>query len=573
VTTTLRDYQRAAIDGLYSWFEEKEGNPLIVVPTGGGKSIIIAEFIREVLQLWPGERLMVVTHVKELIDQNHRALLRGWPDAPAGIYSAGLGRRDSRAKVLFAGVQSVYRRAQEIGWVDLVLVDEAHLIPARGFGMYRTLLAELRQINPDVKLVGFTATPFRTDSGSLDTGDDRMFHGVAYNTEIAKLIDDGWLSNITNQGVADEAEIDTRGVHTQMGEFVARELEEAATKEGLVEAACDELIARAGDRKGWLVFCCGLDHAGMVSDVLNARGIPCETVFGDTHRDDRDRIIRAFRAGELRAIANVGVLTTGFDAPHTDVIALMRPTQSPGLYVQMVGRGMRIAPEKQDCLVLDFGGNIERHGPIDQVNVREPKASDGDGEPPVKKCPKCQRYVATAFVICPGCGFEFPINRVEPNHDYYVDDQSALLSGQKPKVIERWKVDRVVYSEHVKAGAAPDHPHTLRVTYFCGWKRTVSEWVCFEHKGFARAKAVAWWCRRGGKDPAPETVDLARVRIELGEILAPVEVAVDTRPKWPEIKGVKLEDENDHNELEAIKEEAQFAPKNPPPDDYLDIPF
>jgi len=569
----LRDYQRAAIDGIYSWFENQKGNPLVVVPTGGGKSVIIAEFIREVLTQWPGERFMVVTHVKELIDQNHRTLLRCWPDAPAGIYSAGLKRRDARAKVVFAGVQSVYRRAEELGWFDLVLVDEAHLIPARGFGMYRTLLAELRQINPNVKLVGFTATPFRTDTGRLDKGDDRMFHGVAYDTPLAKMIEDGWLSQITNQGV--KAEIDTSRVHTQMGEFVQSELEEAATGDGLVAAAVDELIARAGDRKGWLVFCCGLDHASMVCHELEERGIGCATVFGETPADERDRIIKAYRAGEIRAIANVGVLTTGFDAPHTDVIALMRPTQSPGLYVQMVGRGMRRAEGKDNCLILDFGGNVMRHGPIDDVRVREAKGGDGTGEPPMKKCAQCLLLVPTAMTICPACGYTFPIKRGEPNHDARADTNSALLSGMK-KPIEHWTVDRVVYDEHHKRGAAADHPTTLGVTYFCGWHRTVREWVCFNHpKGsFAQLKAAAWWRHRGGRDPVPETVDLARVRIELGEIKRPMTVIVDTRGEWPEIKGVRL-DEEAEEERAAIQAESEAQVQAPrvPIEDYGDIPF
>jgi DNA repair protein RadD len=562
--TVLRDYQRDAIDGVYQWFQTQQGNPLVVVPTGGGKSVIISELIREILQQHREERVLVVTHVKELIEQNYNALLRSWPDAPAGIYSAGLKRREARAKVVFAGVQSVYRRAEELGWFDLILIDEAHLIPANGFGMYRTLLSELRQTNADVRLIGFTATPFRTDSGRLDSGDERLFHGVAYNTSMQKLIDDGWLSKITNRGV--RAQIDTTGVHTRAGEFVPGELEEAATKDGMVPAAVKELIERAGDRKGWLVFCCGLDHASMVQHELEEQGISCATVFGETPADERATIIRRYRAGEIRAIANVGVLTTGFDAPHTDVIALMRPTQSPGLYVQMVGRGMRRAEGKQDCLILDFGGNVLRHGPVDDVQVRE-SSGDGSGEAPAKKCPECMLIVPAAITICPECGHEFPRN--EPNHETRADYESPLLANAR-NPIENWHVSRVVYVEHRKAGAPASHPTTLGVTYFCGFQNTVREWVCFNHprNSFPHQKACAWWRARGGRDPVPESVDLARVRIELGEIFRPQIVIVDTTKKYPELRGVRMEVDHESAANADLSE-----PRGPAPVDYGDIPF
>jgi len=562
----LRDYQREAVDSIYEWFEESSGNPLVVVPTGGGKSVIIAKFIEEVLQQWPGERFMVATHVKELVDQNYRALKRCWPAAPAGIYSAGLKRRDTRAAVTFAGVQSAYRKPEQFGHIDLLLVDEAHLIPPRGFGMYRQLIAGLQKTNPNVRIVGFTATPFRTDTGRLEKGDDRMFHGISYDCDVASMIADGWLSNVTNLGV--RAEIDTSSVHLRGGEFIAGELEDAAMRDDLVRRGVEEMIARAGDRQKWLVFCCGINHANDVAGELEARGIACHTVFGDTPNDVRDARIADFRTGKVRAMVNVNVLTTGFDVPDVDLIALMRPTQSPGLYVQMVGRGLRIAPEKQDCLVLDFGGNVCRHGPIDKVEVRE-SSGDGDSEAPMKKCEQCMTIVYAAVTICPTCGFEFPVSRGKANHDERPDEQSAILSGQR-KPIERWAVQNVSYHEHTKRDAPPGHPKTLRVYYDCGYRRSVSEWICFEHPvgSFPQRKAARWWLERGGDEPVPETVDLARVRIECGEIRDTVEVIVDVREKYPELKGTKLEDPEDH----ARRNEHLYKPAAEPAD-YDDIPF
>lgn len=543
LAVTLRPYQEEAIAALYRWFGERDGNPLVVVPTGGGKSLIIAGFVHSVLTQWPGERIVILTHVRELIAQNHAALLRAWPGAApiAGIYSAGLKRREHEAPLLFAGIQSVYSKAALLGWADLVIVDEAHLIPRSGFGMYRTLLQDLSAMNPKLKVIGLTATPFRTGDGSLDKGDDRLFHGIAYDCNIVSLIRDNYLSAVTSK--ATKASIDTSGVHTQAGDWVQDELEEAATRGDLVPRAMAEIVARGQDRKAWLLFCCGLEHARACAAALqNAHGIECATVFGETPAEERDRIIRDFREGRLRAIANVGVLTTGFDAPNVDLIALLRPTQSPGLYVQMVGRGLRLAPGKPNCLVLDFGTNVLRHGPIDAVNIREPKKGDKTGVMPARECPQCEELVSIAARQCPACGYEWVIldGELGGKHDDKPDEQ-AIIAGLEPRnPIERWDVTSVRYDRHEKPGKPP----SLMVEYQGGFQQRVREWVCFEHTGFPRVKAAQWWTSRGGAMPVPVTVEEARCRIEADELAPVLGVVVDTRGDWPELRGVRLGDQS-----------------------------
>lgn len=536
---TLRGYQQGAIDAIYAWFERESGNPLVVAPTGSGKSMIAAGFIHSVVSRWPTERIVVVTHVRELVAQDYDALLRAWPNAPAGICSAGLRRREWRAPILFAGIQTVYKHAAKVGWTDLVIIDEAHLLPKEGFGMYRTFLDALLSMNDKLKVIGLTATPFRTDSGRLDAGKDRMFHGIAYDCDLVKLIDDGFLSPVKSRGT--KAEIDVSGVHKRGGEFIAGELEAAAMADGLVEAAADEIVARGIDRKSWLVFCCGIEHARQVREALATRGIESACVFGDTHLDERDATVQRFRAGALRAVVNVGVFTTGFDAPNVDMIVLLRATESPGLYVQMVGRGLRRAPGKTDCLVLDFGGNVERHGPLDAIKTGGGEKDDEEpGAPPVRKCPECLTFVLISLKVCPECGFEFEILAAEsgtPPHQAKPDEESALLSRDQP-AIERWQVVTMKTREHHKEGK----PTSMRVDYDCGFRRWVSEWVCFEHAGFARKKAEQWWRERGGKEPIPETVDQARVRIEFGELRKVLSVTVDQRGEYPRLISVKLEE-------------------------------
>lgn len=530
LAVVLRPYQQAAVDAVYTWFESHDTNPLLVLPTGSGKSICAAAFIHSVVTQFPSERILILTHVRELIAQNHAALLRAWPGAVAGICSAGIGRKEFDARILFAGIQTVHKKAERIGWTDLVVIDEAHLCGTDDMGMYRRFLGDLSSMNPKMKVIGLTATPYRTDSGRLDKGPGKLFGGIAYECDLVQLIEDGYLSRVISRGT--KATIDTSEVHKRGGEFIAGELEMAAMLGDLVPQAAQEILSRAEGRKSLLLFCCGIAHAQAMAERMNALGVPCECVFGNTPKEERDEILDRFKRGELRAISNFGVLTTGFDAPNVDLIALLRPTCSPGLYVQMVGRGLRIAPGKADCLVLDFGQNVLRHGPLDHVQPTEKDGSEAPGEAPMKECPECMLLVAISARECPECGYAFP-PPLATKHDPTPDERLEILRGKA--AIVRWDVQRVDYREHHKK----DKPTSLRVDYHCGFHQTVSEWVCFEHEGYARKKAEQWWKANGGALPVPETVDMARVRIDMGALRRVVSVTVDQREEYPKLLGVR----------------------------------
>lgn len=491
---TLRPYQQEAIDAIYAYFEDHKGNPLLVLPTAAGKALVIAAFTEGVLKQWPDQRIVIVTHSRELIAQNHGEMIGLWPEAPAGIYSAGLGRREADARILFAGIQSVHRRAAEIGHCDLVLIDEAHLIPTASATMYRRFLDELTAINPKLKVIGLTATPYRLESGMLHEGEGALFSDIAYEISVRELIDQGYLCPLISK--QPKTKLSVAGVGSRGGEFIASELQAAVDKEGITRAAVSEIIAYGSDRKSWLAFCSGVYHARHVAEEFRSRGISCETIFGDTPKDERDRIIAAFKRQEIRALASMGVLTTGFNAPAVDLIAMLRPTKSAGLYVQMAGRGTRLAPDKRNCLVLDFAGNVSRHGPIDLVRPKKPGEAC-DGAAPTKLCPECDAIVPSAVRACPECGYEFPreVVKIAPTASTL-----AILSGRRDRWVE---VTSVSYKKHTKEGSPP----SLRVEYHCGLV-IHKEWVCFEHQGYARLKAEGWWQRRSAA-PLPVTVDEA----------------------------------------------------------------
>jgi DNA repair protein RadD len=537
----LRPYQEEAIESVYAYFERKDGNPLIVMPTGTGKSVVVAELLRRFFLEDPTARFLCLTHVKELIAQNHATLRRIWPQAPSGVHSAGLRSRDTESPILFAGIQSVCKRAKEIGERHVVLVDEAHLIPREEGTRYHDFLAELRAINPDLKVIGLTATPYRLDSGLLHRGEGALFSDICFDLSIRDMIEQGWLSPLRSK--ATDVEIDVEGVATRGGDFVQAQLEARADAAGVTEAIAAEIVRRGRLRRGWLVFCAGVKHAKHMAAALADLGVTVGAVTQETKRQDRDALVEEFRAGRLRALVNVNVLTTGFDVPHVDLIAMCRPTQSPGLYVQMVGRGTRLAEAKRDALILDFAGNVRRHGPVDLV--RPPKGSLGeeteddedapeleDGGLP-RLCPKCQEWNPSSVSTCRCCGSELPTVRAAPKLSTKAEDVDILSADGK--TLERWyEVGYVDYFRHVKRDGSG--PPSLRVQYWCGGMgQMVKEWVCLEHTGYPRRKAERWWRERMPGSAPPKTVDEALAIADSGQIPAPSGVFVRFDGRYMEV--------------------------------------
>lgn len=510
---TLRPYQQESVDALLAYFQHQKGHPILVLPTGAGKSVILAEIIR--LALGWNSRCLMTTHVKELVEQNAEKMEALLPPGVVGVNSAGLGRRDFDHPVICAGIQSVHRHVDRLGAFDLVLIDECHLVPQERQGRYREMLDELLVLNPRTKVVGLTATPYRMRGGYLHTGADSIFTDIAHEVDVVRLIQEGFLAPLTTKRPKNE--IDVSGVKIQGGEFQAKALDLVVGEASRVRLAVEEIVQRGKDRRSWLVFACSVAHAGLILDELRSHGVAAEMVTGKTPKGDRRRLIQDYKDGYLRALVSVGVLTTGFDAPQTDLLAVLRPTRSPGLYVQIMGRGMRIADGKEDCLVLDFGGNALRHGPVNAIQIIDRSASDGEDEAPAKECPECASVIHAALRECPDCGFLFP--EPEVKHRAKAAEEDVLA---QPEIVEL-DVDQVSYMRHRGKGGKPD---SLRVTYLCGLK-TVSAWRCFEHEGVASKLGRNWWRRRSPGTIAPETVGEALERAAAGELKQPRAIRVE----------------------------------------------
>ncbi|MEY2902469.1 MAG: hypothetical protein RLY89_1575 [Bacteroidota bacterium] len=473
----LRGYQQKTIEQLYDWFNaENIGNPCLVLPTGSGKSHIVAALCKDALQSWPDTKVLMLTHVKELIEQNYQKMIFHWPNAPVGIYSASLGKKQLGEPIIFAGIQSIRKKANELGHIDLVIIDECHLVSHKDEGGYRKLLNDLSNINPSLRVIGLTATPYRLGHG-LITDKPALFDALIEPVSIEELIYKGYLSKLRSK--ITKSKLDTTGVHKRGGEFIESELQAAIDTDDNNERVVNEVISLAEDRKAWLFFCAGVKHSQRVADVLRGHGITAECVTGETPKKERERILNDFRNGHIKAITNSNVLTTGFDHPDIDLIVMMRPTMSAGLYVQMAGRGMRLKSHTDHCLVLDFAGVVATHGPI--TNVQTPKkCGSGDGQAPVKVCENCNELVHISVMVCPACGHDFPIPK-EKKLKLHNDDIMGI-EGQEMAVTS-WE-----WRKHISRASGKE---MLSVSYYGALSEPpITEYFAVLHEGYAGQKAL-----------------------------------------------------------------------------------
>lgn len=550
MTYENRWYQDEALASIFNFFNShKEGNPVVALPTGTGKGVVISQFIEYVQKTWPDQRIMMLTHVKELIEQNAEKLLDIWPTASPGIHSAGLKRRDMASPLIFGGVQSVapaIKRENKkpaptiglphFGHRDLVLIDEAHLIPPKQDAQYTYVFDELRALNPHIRFIGFTATNYRMKQGLL-TDPGGLFTHTCYDLTdfegINRLVYEGYLSPLLPRPTKEK--LDLSGVRIVGGEYVGSQIE-AEMDETKLFKAVKEMVYFGEDRQAWICFCQGVKQTELLTEMLLHLGVNAACVHSKKKETDNNNILKAQKRGEIRCVVNANKLTTGYDYPPIDLIGMFRATLSPGLWVQMLGRGTRPSPQtgKQNCLVLDFARNTERLGPFnDPVIPRRPGARKSGQDAPVKLCGQCGFYNHTSAPVCVACGAEFP--RVEKIR---TEASTQALMRDNAPIVKQFKVDKVIYNRHEKRNPATGNlvsPPMIKVIYICGL-RQFHEYIMLEHSGWGAKRARDWWRQRHSEEPPATTNDALKM---VSQLRAPRAIDVDVNKKYPEVLGAE----------------------------------
>lgn len=543
----LRHFQQQAVDACFQEMPHTVAQ-IQEVATGGGKTVIMAMTAKRILETWKEAKIILISHVAELIEQDS-AMMEA-VGLKVAIYADSLGRKETEGDVVCAMIQSVHRT--DIFYdQDVLLLDEAHTTNHES-GMYKNFIEKCKATNPNLRIIGYTATPYRLKGGSI-VGENKLFNKISYQINTQQLQEMGWLKKL-NFSVRSEGQVDVSQIQKVAGDFNLGQLGETYGAHDLVayHAKLSTMIAKK--RKTWLAFCVDIAHCELFAEELRALGITAQAIHSNLDNKTRAQRVEAFKRGELQCLTSVATLTTGFDTKidgeklvEIDCLISLRPTMSKTLWEQIKGRGTRpvfaeglplntdeerleaIAQSTHpNCLVVSFCGNPAR---FEDAVEKEKKKKNG--EAPVKTCPACLNQIHASKRVCGAwneelgevCTQEFEIVRKN-------EVQVADISDNKS-----WKrVSGVYYSKHQKEGKPP----SLRVSYMVGFKE-FSEWICLQHEGYAQQKAQQWWLQRvKSLAYVPKTIDDA-LEMAPNHLKIPSHIRVENENGFMKVKGVKFE--------------------------------
>lgn len=590
----LRPYQNESVDSIFSFFDSHGGtdhvtgfpikaNPIVALPCATGKSVVIADFFKKALKYYPQTRGLMVTHVHTLITQNYNKIKEHWPECPIGIYSASLSKNDNFQPIIFGGIRSMVGKWPIFGYRDFVCIDETHLVSPDAETSYVKFLWELMygpyvkpghqptkeqfqqalhnpNCNPYLKIIGLSATPFRQGLGLLTNGPifTHFAHNMCTREGYGRLMAEGYLCPLIPKRPRTELNVD--GVKTVNGDYNQTQLQAAVDKKDINVRCLQELIEYGHDRKCGLIFASGIEHAEHLCDLMNhAFNEECVVVHSGNKeyprtKTENDKALELWQANKVKWAVNMNAITTGVDNPLIDIMGILRPTQSTALHVQIVGRASRpvytsghdldtvtgrlaaIAEAKPNAIILDFAGNTNRLGPIDDPNIPKLKREDGTiGEAPVKVCGRCGTYNHATARECLACGEEFPKNQKLTS----TASTSELLRSEMP-IVESFNVMRVVYSEYTTKA---QQRNMIKVAYHCDRLKTFFEFVTVESKipggkvDYAVKKGRDWFRQRHSQEPPLLN---EQVLLVSNQLRSPVRLNVWVNKQYPEVLGVEF---------------------------------
>lgn len=537
-----RWYQIEAHDTFFEFAHSCKGNPLIAIPTGAGKSLIIARMVQTMFRNWHTLRAMMLTHVTKLVVQNAAKLREIWPHAPMGLCCAELRKKETQLPIIYGSIQTVFNLLKKdinaCGKIDVLFVDEAHLVGTEDTAAYVQTIAFLQAINPNIIVCGLSATCYREKLGELTEGGvfTHLIYDLTSYENFNRLVDEGYLCPVVSRPT--NAKIDATGVKLTAGEYNQKQAAEAITDEIIAEGVRETIFwGQSEGRNACLAYASSVQKCEEIAEMFRYFGISAETVH--SKRKDNEDVLATFENGGYQVVVSQAKLTTGYDFPGLDLVADFQLTNSTSRHVQKGGRLMRVYPGKSNGRYLDFAGNLERNGPFNDP-LKPGKPGERGGVAPIKECPDCRSFNHTSVAYCggksksdprfdpaKGCGYPFP----PPEQDLGLSGQAsdAMAMRTEEKVYEWKPVQRVFYSkfQSAKSGQAA----FLRVEYVSGSK-TYSEAVRIEHPT-ARKYAEKWWKKR--TDMAfPDSVDHA---LNMTNFLRkPKSIMVETTAKYPPVE-------------------------------------
>jgi DNA repair protein RadD len=409
----LRPYQQEAVSALFQFYlQSDETAGLCVLPTASGKTIVFAEFIRQLLLEKPNTRVLMLAHTQEIVQQNEDKLKQVWSNSgcivDVGIFCAGLNRKEIN-QITSASRDSIVNEIGEYPEWDLVIVDEAHLIPPKQTARYQYILDTINLHGKDPKIVGFTATPFRMASGEI-FGDssyknkDKLFKKLIYKKRIDELINTGYLCSLRAVVVNNNAIANTSNIRiSKNNDFIQKDLEQVTAVEALVKCIVDDWSTKTSAKLPTVFYASSVAQGLMFEQVLAELGFDYPLITSYTPKDDRKNYLQDFNSGKLDGLINIATLTTGWDSPILACIVLARPTMSTSLFLQIVGRGLRLHPSKSETLLLDYGKNLERFGMIERVKPILEERKYHNEIYLVTSCSVCDTVVSVYEIECPFC--------------------------------------------------------------------------------------------------------------------------------------------------------------------------
>lgn len=479
----LRDYQLEAVTRLWAELYVRD-TALCVLPTGGGKTEIMIELLRKSLEAKPDVKIVVLLNRLTLVDQTHKRFSRALNSQNIGIYCGSRDSKSTSNSITIASIQSIYDI--ELDKVHLIVLDEAHNVDENE-GRYFEFLTKLKAKNDKLKVVAFTATPFRA-TGKI-YGDGKMFPDITYRKFLTEMIDAGYLVKPSMK--RGEHQFDTSKLRIQMGEYRQDDVARLTEDEDVASLQVSDALSRMSDRRKIVWACSTIKHCEMVSRLLNEMGEQAKFLHSKQKPHERMVAQYDFESGDIRHLVFVSIVSEGYDYPPIDCVVLMRPMRSPVLYVQTVGRGLRIAEGKRNLLVLDYGRVVETIGPLDDPVIVDPskKTKKGVIEIQMKFCPQCFEYVAKILQFCPMCQhmfYEKEVTAIQKLNSQ-ADELSTLLAGVTKSNQREHGIIAVTLHPYKSKGGNDCLLIVYHTDHF--YRRTINEYFVWENEvGYKRAQ-------------------------------------------------------------------------------------